>query len=38
MQYIIQDTLLNVGLNVNKTGHQVIHYTGHIIKSGVKRQ
>jgi hypothetical protein len=37
MLYIINDTLLDVGLSTNKTGQNVIHYREHIVKSGVKR-
>jgi len=38
MLYIITDILLKVALNTNKTGHQVIRYTWHIVESGVKQQ
>ncbi len=38
MLYIIHDTLLKVALNTNKIGHHVLHYTGHIVKSGIKHQ
>jgi len=27
-----------VALNTNKSGHQVLHYTWHIVQSGVKYQ
>jgi hypothetical protein len=27
-----------VALNTNKTGHKVIHYTWHIVESGIKHQ
>jgi len=38
MLYIIADILLTVALNINKTGHHVIHYNWHIVESGVKHQ
>ena len=38
MSYVIPDTLLKVSLNTNKTGHHVLHYTRHIVESGVKHQ
>jgi hypothetical protein len=38
MLYIIPDILLKVALNSNKTGHQVIRYTWHIVESGIKQQ
>jgi len=38
MLYAITDILLKVALNTNKTGHQVIRYTRHIVESGVKHQ
>ena len=31
MLYVIPDTLFKVSLNTNKTGHQVIRYTWHIV-------
>jgi hypothetical protein len=31
--YVIPDTLLEVSLNTNKTGHHVIRYTWHIVES-----
>ena len=38
MLYTIPDTLLKVSLNTNKTGHQVLRYTWHIVESVVKHQ
>ena len=38
MFYAIPDTLLKVSLNTNKTGHNVLHYTWHIVESVVKNQ
>ena len=38
MFYVIPDTLLKVTLNTNKTGHPVLRYTWHIVKSDVKHQ
>jgi hypothetical protein len=32
MLYIIIDILLEVALNTNKTGHNVIHFNWHIAK------
>ena len=29
--YVIPDTLLEVSLNTNKTGHHVLRYTWHIV-------
>jgi hypothetical protein len=34
----IAEILLKVALNTNKTGHQVIRYTRHIVESDVKHQ
>ena len=36
--YIITDILLKVVWNTNKTDHQVIIYTWHIVESGIKHQ
>jgi len=36
--YVITDILLKVVLNANKTDHQVIIYTWHIVESGIKHQ
>ena len=38
MSYIITDMLLKVALHTNKTGHQVIRYTWHIVETGIKHQ
>ena len=38
MQYAIPDTLLNVLLNTNKTGHHVMCYTWQIVESVIKHQ
>ena len=38
MFYAIPDTLLKISLNTNKTGHNVLHYTLHIVESVVKHQ
>ena len=38
MFYVIPDTLLKVLLNTDKTGHHVLCYSWHIVKSGVKHQ
>ena len=38
MLYIIIDILLEVALNINKTGHNVIHLNWHIAESGTKHQ
>ena len=38
MLYAIPDTLLKVVLSTNKTGHNVLRYTWHIVESGVKHQ
>ena len=38
MLYIIIDILLEVALNTNKTGHNVIHFNWHIAESGTKHQ
>ena len=38
MFYFIPDTLLEVSLNTNKTGHHVLLYTWHIVESLVKHQ
>ena len=27
-----------MALNTNKTGHHVLHYTWHIVESGIKHQ
>jgi hypothetical protein len=36
--HVIPDILLNGALSTNKTGDQFIHYTWHIVESGVKHQ
>ena len=38
MLYAIPDTLLKVVLNTNKTGHNVLRYTWHIVESVAKHQ
>ena len=38
MFYAIPDTLLKLLLNTNKTGHQVLRYTWHIVESVDKNQ
>ena len=38
MLYVIPDTFLKVVLNTNKTGHNVLRYTWHIVESVVKHQ
>ena len=41
MLYIIIDILLEVALNTNKTGHNVIRFNWHIVQSalsGIKHQ
>ena len=38
MLYVIPDTLLKVVLTTNKTGHNVLHYTWHILESVAKHQ
>ena len=38
MLYVIPDTLLKVVLNTNKTGHNVLRYTWHILESVDKYQ
>jgi hypothetical protein len=38
MFYVIHDTLLNLSLNTNKTGHHVLRYTRHIFESVGKHQ
>ena len=38
MFYVILDTLFKVALNTNKIDHHVLHYTWHIVESGVKHQ
>ena len=38
MLYVIPDTLLEVVLSINTTGHHVIRYNWHIIGSGVQHQ
>ena len=38
MLYVIPDTLLKVVLNTNKTGHNVLRYTWHILESVAKYQ
>ena len=38
MLYVIADTLLKVSLSTNKTGHNVLRYTWHIVESVVKHQ
>ena len=38
MFYAISDTMLKVSLSTNKTVHQVLRYTWHIVESVVKHQ
>jgi hypothetical protein len=38
MFYAMPDTLLQVSLNTNKTGHNVLRYTWYIVESVVKHQ
>ena len=38
MFYVIPDTLLKVSLNTNKTDHDVLRYSWHIVESIVKHQ
>ena len=38
MLYAIPDTLLKVLLNTNKTGHNFLRYTWHILESVAKYQ
>jgi hypothetical protein len=38
MFYVIADILLKVVLNINKTVHYVIRYTGHIVERDLKHQ
>jgi hypothetical protein len=38
MRYVLANILLKVTLNTNKTGHQVIRYSLHIVESGIIHQ